>query len=61
MTLYIFDVNFSGVYPICPPTSFIRSEAFVAFGAAVRRGRYVEMWDNGKCVHRMGPHCVLPR
>jgi hypothetical protein len=61
MTVWIFDVRYSGVYPIFPPTSYIRSEAFEAFGRAVRRGYYAEMWDDGVCKMRMGPHSVLPR
>ena len=60
-TVWTYDIKYSGTYPIFPPTSYIRSEAFEAFGRAIKNGYYAEMWDDGKLIQRMGPHSILPR
>jgi hypothetical protein len=59
--LYTYSVPHSGTWPVFRPMSYIRSEAFEAFGRNVRQGYYCELWDDGRCIQRMGPHSVLPR
>lgn len=61
ITLYLYDPRQPHAYPVNTPTTFVRSEAFYYFGKSVRRGRYAELWEDGRCIQRMGPHSVLPR
>lgn len=60
-TLYLWDPRSPFPSPVNTPTTFVTSEALAALAAAVQRGRYGELWEQGQCTHRLGPNCMLPR